>query len=94
MRLATEADFIRIQGGRPRISRDGPLWLIRHSYLPGAPLVRTHRDPQTEQVALDLDGETVLFTASELWQFEGAPCELESYRHGGHGYRRSAYPGH
>ncbi len=88
MRYATEVDYERRQGGRPKIHQEGRLWLITHHYRPDKPVVRTHNRPHGQVVALEVDGELVLFNPSELWEFEGAPCELESTRLGGEGYQR------
>ncbi len=89
MRKANIADYIRLQGGRPKLflASDG-LWHIEHAYLPGQPVVRIHRPPQHDRVTLEFAGELVSFDSSLLWQFEGAPCELSSTVLGGKGYLR------
>lgn len=86
MRQATTIDYVRVQGGRPVIELKNGLYHIHHYYLPGTPLVRTLRDPSVDEVAMEVNGEVILFHSGELWQFEGGPCQLQSLINGGHGY--------
>lgn len=85
VREATEADFQKIQGGKPRIEGNK----VIHDYPGGEGMIVTgHKNPLKEKVTLDVDGEAVSFPARLLKEFHGQPCETLSKKEGGEGYER------
>jgi len=86
MRKATKDDYVKLQGGLPKVSQDERgLWHIKHSYRNDMPDVTDHRPPSEGQ-EVNING--VLYNARLLWQFHGAPCERQSHKVGGVGYPR------
>ncbi len=83
-RQATDADYAKIQGGKPSVYKDNNgLWHIRHDYMKPPVDVCTHIEPSTRGTVIINDIE---YCTAYLYQFEGGPCESQSRRAGGERY--------
>ena len=84
---ASEADYIKIQGGRPKVSKNGELTTVTHDYPGGEGMtVKSHIDHGV--VNLRTENGIKQFNVDELRQFHGNPCERQSKKSGGQGYDR------
>lgn len=80
---ATEEDYIRIQGGMPKVEKRGKLTIITHDYEGGEGMIVTSH----------IDHGTVILGNKEckidlLRDLHGKPCEGQSRSMGGEGYDR------
>lgn len=83
---ATIADYVQLQGGRPKVENIDGLWHITHLYREDAPEIITHISPTERGTVTLSDGIT--YEVVYLWNFEGKPCERQSNISGGEGYSR------
>lgn len=84
---ATEEDYIEIQGGVPKVSREGKIKTVIHDYPKGeGMIVRSHIEHGT--VNLNTSRGSREFKIDLLKQFHGDPCEKQSRSSGGEGYER------
>lgn len=80
---ATEEDYIKIQGGMPKVTKENGLTVITHDYEGGDGMrVRSHIDHG--QVVID----NKEFRVDLLRKFHGNPCEKQSRSIGGESYER------
>lgn len=80
---ATEEDYIKLQGGKPRVEVQDGLTVITHNYEGGdGMVVRSHINHGT----VTINGKE--FKVDLLREFHGIPCEINSRRIGGSGYDR------
>jgi hypothetical protein len=80
---ATEEDYIKIQGGMPKVEIENGITVITHDYKDGDKMVvRSHIDHGTTYI----DGKE--FKIDLLRKFHGDPCEKQSRSIGGEGYER------
>lgn len=75
---ATEEDYIKIQGGMPKVIVENGITTVTHDYEGGdGMIVRSHIDHGTTYI----DGKE--FKIDLLRQFHGDPCEKQSRKVGG-----------
>ena len=84
---ATEKHYIEIQGGIPKVSKEGNLTIVEHNYPEGeGMIVRNHIDHGT--VILETKDGTREFKVDYLKKYHGNPFEKQSRKIGGKGYDR------
>lgn len=86
--IASEEDYVTVQGGMPKVEQRGKASIITHDYEGGEGMVVTgSKDYGT--VILDTPHGPREFRVNLLRRFHGDPCEGQSRSIGGEGYPRS-----
>ncbi|KKU28363.1 MAG: hypothetical protein UX80_C0018G0007 [Candidatus Amesbacteria bacterium GW2011_GWA2_47_11b] len=86
---ATEADYKTVQGGKPKVAKQGKLTVVTHDYPGGSGRVVSSHKPPTETVILNTTKGPVEFLSALLERFHGKPCENQSIKSGGDPYPRT-----
>lgn len=84
--VAQDSDYKNIQGGKPQVWRNPRtgLWHILHDYLDEPVEIITHISPLKRGKVTLSDGKE--YEVALLFEFEGKPCQTESFRSKGEGY--------
>lgn len=89
----TFKDWLDVQGGKPKVDKQGQLTVITHDYPGGNGMVVTSHKSVEEYGTVNITlgkfmKRTRSFPIALLRQFHGEPCERESLKNGGEGYDR------
>jgi hypothetical protein len=88
--IATEEDYMQIQGGKPAVTTKGELTVVTHNY-PGGDGMQVSSHIDHGMVVIDTPNGPREFEVDLLRQFHGDPCEKQSKQrksHGDQGYKR------
>ena len=88
--IVDENEWVSLQGGKPDVSNQGALTIIKHNYPKGEGMVvRSHiAVEEYGTVKIMVNGTSIEVPAALVKRLHGDPCERISIRAGGSGYDR------
>lgn len=87
-REATEADYQKLQGGKPIVEDESGIHKIVHDYPGGENMVVPTHNMDMGTVLYPIGDEVVEFEVSLVRDLHGGPCEAQSRSVGGDPYER------
>ena len=88
--LIDDNKWTSLQGGKPKVSKEGSLTVVTHNYPQGGGMVVRSHIPVERYgtVKIMVSGTSIEVPAALVRRLHGEPCERTSIRAGGEGYKR------